>query len=68
VVLWVLIGALIMTSMRWERLVALRQATTSFEVVLLFVAFATAVTWLRILFLMIKRGDAGENRYGPPVM
>jgi len=67
VVLWVLIGALIMTSVRWDRLVALRQATTPDEVALLFVAFATAVAWLRILFLMIKRGDAGENRYGSPV-
>ena len=67
VVLWVLIGALIITSMRWDRLVALRQATTPDQVALLFVAFATAVAWLRILFLMIKRGDAGANQYGPPV-
>ena len=67
VVLWVLIGTLIITSMRWDRLVSLRQATTPDEVALLFVAFATAVAWLRLLFLMIKRGDAGANQYGPPV-
>lgn len=66
--LWCLLTILFVLSLFWNASIRSTGSGDPYQSSIMVIALATAVVWVWVFFLTIKRGDAGPNRYGNPTV